>query len=89
MPPRQNVPTATDRIRNGKPYNDALLNRSSLTLWGVQDTLRSGNYEGPARRGAQFEYSDTAIECLLTLKAVYHLTLRATEGVVGASIGQR
>ena len=28
----------------------------------------------------KFQYSDLAIECLLTLRAVYHLTLRATEG---------
>src|SRR5512135_2233309 len=37
-------------------------------------------YSTPTRQGAQFEYSDLAIECLLTLRAVYHLTLRATEG---------
>ena len=34
--------------------------------------------------GAQFQYSDTAIECLLTLRAVYRLTLRATEGLAGS-----
>jgi hypothetical protein len=80
MPTRQAAPKATYRIRNWKQYNAALVNRGSLTLWVDHDTLRSWNYEGPARRGAQFEYSDLAIECLLTLKAVYHLTLRATEG---------
>jgi hypothetical protein len=87
MPSRQDVPTATYRIRNWKPYNDALVNRGSLTLWVAQDTLRSWNYEGPARRGARFEYSDTAIGCLLTLKAVYHLTLRATEGFARSLFG--
>jgi hypothetical protein len=80
MPTRQAAPKATYCIRNWKQYNAALVNRGSLTLWVDHDTLRSWNYEGPARRGAQFEYSDLAIECLLTLKAVYHLTLRATEG---------
>jgi hypothetical protein len=45
-----------------------------------QQTLRAWRHQGPARRGAQFEYSDTAIECLLTLRAVYRMTLRATEG---------
>jgi hypothetical protein len=87
MPTRQATPTATYRIRNWKQYNDALVNRGSLTLWVDQDTLRSWNYEGPARRGAQFQYSDLAIECLLTLKAVYHLTLRATEGFARSLFG--
>src|SRR5512142_1791227 len=68
------------RIRNWKQYNDALVRRGSLTLWVEQDTLQAWRYQGPAQQGAQVEYSDLAIECLLTLRAVYHLTLRATEG---------
>ena len=31
-------------------------------------------------RGQSVRYSDTAIECVLTLRSVYHLPLRATEG---------
>jgi Transposase DDE domain len=76
----QAAPKSTYRIRNWKQYNDALVRRGSLTLWVDQDTLRAWRYQGPARRGAQFEYSDLAIECLLTLRSVYHLALRATEG---------
>jgi Transposase DDE domain len=87
MPTHQAAPTATYRIRNWKQYNDALVNRGSLTLWVDQDTLRAWRYQGPARRGAQFEYSDLAIECLLTLRAVYHLTLRATEGFARSLFG--
>jgi Transposase DDE domain len=87
MPTHQAAPTATYRIRNWKQYNDALVNRGSLTLWVDQDTLRAWRYQGPARRGAQFEYSALAIECLLTLRAVYHLTLRATEGFARSLFG--
>jgi hypothetical protein len=87
MPARQVAPKPAYRIRNWKQYNDALVNRGSLTLWVDRDTLRSWRYDGPARRGAQFEYSDLAIECLLTLKAVYHLTLRATEGFARSLFG--
>jgi hypothetical protein len=68
------------RIRNWKQYNDALVRRGSLTLWVDREALESWRYRGPTRRGAQFRFSDSAIECLLTLRAVYHLTLRATEG---------
>ena len=72
--------TASYRIRNWKQYNDALVRRGSLTLWVDEETLQAWRYQGPTQQGAQFQYSDLAIECLLTLRAVYHLTLRATEG---------
>jgi hypothetical protein len=80
MPARPAAPKPTYRIRNWKAYNDALVHRGSLTLWVDQAALQAWRYQGPARRGAQFRFSDLAIECLLTLRAVYHLTLRATEG---------
>jgi len=87
MPARQAAPKPAYRIRNWKAYNDGLVHRGSLTLWVDRDTLRAWRYQGPARRGAQFEYSDLAIECLLTLRSVYRLTLRATEGFARSLIG--
>ena len=80
MPARQAPKKATYRVRNWKQYNDALVRRGSLTLWVEEATLDAWRYQGPTQQGAQFQYSDLAIECLLTLRAVYHLTLRATEG---------
>ena len=78
MPARTTPTKPAYRIRNWKQYNDALVRRGSLSLWVDQATLRAWRHQGPPRRGAQFQYSDLAIECLLTLRAVYHLTLRAT-----------
>ncbi|MCA1693615.1 MAG: transposase [Actinobacteria bacterium] len=80
MPARHAAPKTAYRIRNWNQYNDALIRRGSITLWVDQGTLRAWRYQGPARRGAQFEDSDLAIQCLPTLRSVYHLTLRATEG---------
>jgi IS5 family transposase len=80
MPARHAAPKPAYRIRNWNEYNDSLVRRGSLTLWVDQETLQAWRYRGPAQRGAQYRYSDLAIECLLTLRAVYHLTLRATEG---------
>jgi IS5 family transposase len=80
MPAPQAATKPVYRIRNWKHYNDALVRRGSLTLWVEQETLQAWRYQGPSQRGAQFESSDMAIECLLTLRAVSHLTLRATEG---------
>jgi Transposase DDE domain len=80
MPARQTPKKIIYRVRNWKQYNEALVRRGSLTLWVDPAALGVWRYQGPTQQGAQFEYSDSAIECLLTLRSVYHLTLRATEG---------
>src|SRR5512135_3798165 len=77
MPARPATTKPVYRIRNWSPYNDALVRRGSLTLWVDQDTLQAWRDQGPNQHGAQFEESDPAIQCRLTLRAVSHLTLRA------------
>ena len=69
------------RIRNWPAYNAALIGRGSLTLWVDEEAIRSWRYTGPTQRGAQYHYTDAAIGCVLTLRAVYHLALRAAEGL--------
>lgn len=69
------------RIRNWSAYNRALLQRGSLTLGVDEAALGACHYTGPRQRGAQYGYSDSAIRCVLTLRAVYGLALRATEGL--------
>jgi len=69
------------RIRNWPAYNAALIGRGSLTLWVDEEAIRSWRYSGPTQRGAQYHYADVAITCVLTLRAVYHLALRAAEGL--------
>src|SRR3954449_730221 len=87
MPTRKAATKPVYRIRNWKQYNDALVNRGSLTLWVDQASLKAWSYQGPAQQGAQFRYSDLAIQCVLTLRAVYHLPLRATEGFARSILG--
>ena len=43
---------------------------------------RYGNRVEKKQRGGQFDYSDQAIEIMLTLKAIYRLTNRGVEGFV-------
>ena len=69
------------RIRNWPEYNAALRARGSLTVWVDEAALSAWRYTGPTQRGAQYVYADAAIKCVLTLRAVYHLALRATEGL--------
>jgi hypothetical protein len=71
------------RIRNWPDYNKALVRRGSLTLWVGQSVVnRWRDTVSPVRRGRRRFYSDLAITCALTLREVYHLPLRSTQGLV-------
>jgi transposase len=69
------------RIRNWSTYNAALIARGSLTLWVDEAAVQAWRYTGPTQRGGQYVYAEAAIKCVLTLRVVYHLALRATEGL--------
>jgi hypothetical protein len=75
------------RIRNWHDYNTALVHRGRLTLWLNQETLHHWhNQEHTGKRGKPRTYSDQAITCALRLGAVYHLPLRATEGLLASLV---
>lgn len=77
----------TYRLRNWKQYNSALVQRGSLTLWVSDDTLAQWrNHHKSKKRGKPRFYSDTAIFCMATLEEVFHLPLRATEGLMQSII---
>jgi len=72
-------------IRNWSEYNKALVNRGSLTIWFDQNSIKNWNSQKrSARRGRPTVYSDVAIQCCLTIKMVFHLPLRATQGLVSS-----
>ena len=76
------------RVRNWRDYNKALVSRGSLTLWvDSRSTDTWLDRAWPARRGRRRTYSDAAVLCALTLREVYHLPLRATEGLVASVLG--
>ena len=72
------------RIRNWAEYNASLVQRGSITFWVGEDVISAweAQSDGPRKRGGQKLYSDMAIECMLTIRAVFHLPLRAMEGFV-------
>ena len=73
----------TSHVRNWGNYNKALIKRGSLTLWFDEEALnRWYERRKTGKRGHPCKYADIAILCGLTLKAVFHLPLRATQGLV-------
>ena len=70
------------RVKNWSEYDQALVQRGSLIFWLSDDFERIWLYTGEKQRGSQFDYSDKAIEIMLTLKEVFHLTNRGVEGFV-------
>jgi hypothetical protein len=75
------------RIRNWAHYNSALVRRGSLTLWLDTHSLNTWlNVEKSVRRGRSRTYTDAAILCSLLLREVYHLPLRATQGLTASLI---
>lgn len=69
-------------VKNWAAYDRALQQRGSLTVWISEEALQQWEYTGERQRGGQVLYSDLAIETTLTLRAVYHLPLRQTEGLM-------
>lgn len=70
------------RVSNWSTYNQALIDRGSLTVWLSEEALSGWHYQGPTQRGAQFFYSDLAIETTLTLRKLFDLGLRQSQGLV-------
>ena len=63
------------RVRNWPTYNRALIARVQLTFWFDEEAVMAWRNTDPRRgRGAPRVYSDTAIQCALVLKSVFHLS---------------
>lgn len=81
----QRKPKQSYRVRNWHDYDRALVARGSVFLWFEDEELvRQWVPPKNGRRGAQPQYSDVAIQAVLTLKAVFGLTNRSAEGFVNS-----
>lgn len=69
------------RVRNWKEYNEALVNRGKVMFWITEEAMEAWEEkQKTGKRGKPKLFSNTAIETALTLKEVFHLPLRQTEG---------
>jgi hypothetical protein len=82
--PKQTKPhsrqKALYRVKNWSEYDKALVQRGSITFWLSEGFEKNWRHSGEKQRGSQFDYSDQAILVMLTVKEVFHLTNRQTEG---------
>ena len=73
-------------IRNWSEYNRNLIKRGSLTLWFDKKSIKKWHKTGRCGKDRPKAYADMAILCMLTLKMVFRLSLRATQGLVESII---
>ena len=77
---RDKIPKAQYRVTNWSVYNESLRRRGDLTVWVSDDVAQNWAAQRRKSRGGQARYSDLAIEICLTLRAVFRLALRQTQG---------
>src|SRR5213076_574027 len=81
---RHHIPRQRHRVTNWAAYDAALRQRGSLTVWFTDAAVAAWRAEPRTTRGGQPWYSALAILTALTLRAVFRLALRQTEGLIGS-----
>ncbi|MFH5927469.1 transposase, partial [Roseomonas xinghualingensis] len=81
---RHRIPRQRHRITNWPAYEAGLRSRGSLTVWFTEDAIEGWLAAPRTTRGGQRSYSDLAIATALTLRAVFRLALRQTEGLIAS-----
>lgn len=71
------------RIRNWSQYNKSLTQRGSLTFWFDEKHIKQWySYKALATQGRPKYYDDMAIQCAMTIRLVFKLPLRQTQGLL-------
>ena len=84
---RHHFPKQKRKLMNWREYDASLRQRGSLTVWFTDDAIEGWRAQPRTTQGGQPSYSSLAILTALTLKAVFRLALRQTEGLISSVIG--
>ena len=84
---RHHIPRQRHKVTNWSAYEAGLRARGSLTVWFTAEAIAAWRAEPRTTRGGQPRYSALAITTALTLRAVFRLALRQTEGLIGSILG--
>ncbi len=72
------------RVANWASYDRALVLRGDITVWLSPEAIAAWSPASAGKRGGQLKYSDLAIETALTVRLVFSLPLRQTEGFLSS-----
>src|SRR3954466_12206104 len=81
---RHHIPRQQRKVTNWPAYDASLRQRGSLTIWFTDEAIAAWRAEPRTTRGGQPWYSELAILTALTLRAVFRLAYRQTEGLIGS-----
>ncbi|HEX3996471.1 MAG TPA: IS5 family transposase [Acetobacteraceae bacterium] len=81
---RHHIPKPRYRVTNWAEYDASLRRRGSLTVWFTDGAIQAWRAEPRTTPGGQPHYSVLAITTALTLRTVFGLALRQTEGLIGS-----
>ena len=81
-PRRHKIGKQKHRVTNWSDYNESLRRRGDLTIWVSEEIQDSWSAPPRTSPGGQQTYSDLAITLCLSLRVVYSLALRQTQGLM-------
>src|SRR3954463_1380042 len=81
---RHHIPRQQHKVTNWPAYDASLRQRGSRTVWFTDEAIAAWEAEPRTTRGGQPWYSALAILTALTLRAVFRLAYRQTEGLIGS-----
>jgi hypothetical protein len=81
---RHHIPKQTRKVQNWREYDASLRQRGSFTVWFSDAAIEGWRAAPRTTPGGQPWYSPLAILTALTLRAVFRLELRQTEGLIGS-----
>src|SRR5918997_4037192 len=81
---RHHIPKKKHKVTNWREYDISLRQRGRLTVWFSAEAIEGWRAAPRTTRGGQPWYSPLAILTALTLRAVFRLALRQTEGLIGS-----
>ena len=76
------MPKPRYKTNNWKQYNQALINRGSLTFWIDEEAISEWKQGKQNKRGRPRVFSDLAITTALMVKRIFLMPLRASQGFI-------
>jgi len=74
---------ASYRIKNWSEYNRSLISRGNITLWFSEELVEEWKkHSKSGKRGRPRLYADQCILAILTLRQLFSLPLRSTQGLM-------